>query len=244
MCTVTFIPVNGKTFITSNRDEKTLRQKAHPPAIYSVNGQKILFPKDGAAGGSWIAVNEQYGTAVLLNGGFVKHRVNPPYRMSRGILLLEVVQVTNPVYFFQQTDLSGIEPFTIIHFNNQLHQLTWTGDVKHCRQLDPSKPTIWSSVTLYEQPVIAKRERWFADFLINNPIPDQESILDFHMNTGDGDKQNDLVMNRDNKLTTVSITSVEIMEQHCSMKYADRLSNETYVTTIGKESFQSQHIQQ
>lgn len=244
MCTVTYIPVNGKTFITSNRDEKTLRQQALPPAIYAENGRKLLYPKDGAAGGSWIAVNEQNATAVLLNGGFVKHRVNPPYRMSRGILLLEVVQVTNPVYFFQQTDLSGIEPFTIIHFNNQLHQLTWTGDVKHCRQLDPSKPNIWSSVTLYEQPVIAKRERWFADFLINNPIPDQESILDFHMNTGDGDKQNDLVMNRDNKLTTVSITSVEIGERHCRMKYADRLTNELFETTMGPESYKSQHLQQ
>ena len=221
-----------------------MRQQALPPEIYSVNGRNLLYPKDGAAGGSWIAVNEQNSTAVLLNGGFVKHRVNPPYRMSRGIILLEVVQAANPVLHFQQMDLAGIEPFTIIHFNNQLHQLTWTGDVKHRRQLDPSKPNIWSSVTLYEQPVIAKRERWFAAFIDKNPIPDQESILDFHMNTGDGDKQNDLVMNRDNKLTTVSITSVEIMDQHCSMKYADRLTNETYVTTIGKESYQSQHIQQ
>ena len=243
MCTVTYIPVNGKTFITSNRDEKTLRQQALPPAIYAENGRKLLYPKDGAAGGSWIAVNEQNATAVLLNGGFVRHRVNPPYRMSRGIILLEVARAAEPVHFFRQMDLAGIEPFTIIHFNNQLHQLTWTGDVKHCRQLDASKPSIWSSVTLYEQPVIAKRERWFAAFLDKNPNPEQEDILDFHMNTGDGDKQNDLLMNRDNILSTVSITSVEIKEQHCSMKYTDRLTDEIYETTLGPETYQSQHIQ-
>ncbi len=242
MCTVTYIPVNGKTYITSNRDEKLVRQQALPPAIYSADDRRIMYPKDGSAGGSWIAVHENNNTAVLLNGGFMKHQANPPYRLSRGIILLEVVQSANPEYFFQQMDLIGIEPFTIIHFNNQLHQFTWTGDRKHSRQLDPSKPCIWSSVTLYDEQVIAKRQRWFADFINKNPNPVQENIIDFHINTGDGDKENDLVMNRDNRLTTVSITSVELKNQYCSMKYADRLNNKLYETAMDLRSCHTQGI--
>lgn len=232
MCTVTFIPVNGKIFITSNRDEKLLRRQAFPPTIYFENCQRIIYPKDTEAGGSWIAVNEKKVTAVLLNGGFVKHESKPPYRKSRGIILLEIVQTILPVQYFLQTDLSGIEPFTIILFNNYLHQFTWTGDIKYCRQLDPLQSYIWSSATLYDQNTVAKRERWFADFLNKNPYPSKDDIFNFHVTTGDGDKQNDLNMDRDGLLSTVSITSVELFDHHCIMRYADQVNNNLFQTTM------------
>jgi len=84
MCTVSFIPVGGKLFISSNRDEKRSRKIALPPAQYEYNELKFVFPKDADAGGTWIAVKENGDAAVLLNGAFINHIAEPPYRKSRG----------------------------------------------------------------------------------------------------------------------------------------------------------------
>jgi hypothetical protein len=46
MCTVSFIPIKDKYFITSNRDEKYTRKKALSPALYNYDGHKMIFPKD------------------------------------------------------------------------------------------------------------------------------------------------------------------------------------------------------
>ena len=232
MCTVTFIPVNGNIFITSNRDEKLLRRLAIPPAIYFENCQRIIYPKDAEAGGSWIAVNERKTVAVLLNGGFVKHNSKPAYRKSRGIIFLEIIQSILPVQYFLQMDLSGIEPFTMILFDNYLHQFTWTGEIKYCRQLDPSQSYIWSSATLYDQKAVAKREQWFSDFLKKNPYPTQDEIFNFHLTTGDGDKQNDLNMSRNGLLSTVSITCVELSDHQCTMRYADQANGNLSETAM------------
>ena len=58
MCTVTYIPVGEKKYITSNRDEKAFRKKALPPQPYLHKEISLIYPKDGDAGGSWIALNE------------------------------------------------------------------------------------------------------------------------------------------------------------------------------------------
>ena len=52
MCTVSFIPVKGKFFITSNRDEKLARKNAVVPRMFVYNGQKLFFVREAGAGGS------------------------------------------------------------------------------------------------------------------------------------------------------------------------------------------------
>src|ERR1700710_3142568 len=91
MCTVTFIPQGNRVFIAHNRDEKRSRGKALSPREYNINGHTLLFPRDSAAGGSWIAINKNGSAAVLLNGAFSKHAPPPFYRKSRGIVFLDVM---------------------------------------------------------------------------------------------------------------------------------------------------------
>src|SRR6476620_3920231 len=114
MCTVTYIPSGEKKFLTSNRDEKTFRKKALPPQIYLREEVRLIYPKDGDAGGSWIALNENGNTAVLLNGGFEKHVSKHPYRKSRGLVFIDIIKHISPSEYFLNDDLFGIEPFTII----------------------------------------------------------------------------------------------------------------------------------
>jgi uncharacterized protein with NRDE domain len=218
MCTVTFIPGKGKVFITSNRDEKLNRKSAHAPSLCMYKGWNMLFPKDAEAGGSWIALKENGDAAVLLNGAFIKHHSQPPYRESRGVIFLDVLASKYPSIIFSKIDLAHIEPFTM---KGCLYQFRWDGTEKYCRQLSASRPYIWSSATLYDGLVIKKREQWFASFLNRINTPTQQDILNFHRFSGDGDSTNDLLMSRDTIYSTVSITGILVTAERGSIKYLD-----------------------
>ena len=228
MCTVTFIPVGDRYYITSNRDEKKMRRQAFPPAIHEENGNKIIYPMDADAGGSWVAMHENGNAAVLLNGAFEKHEPDPPYKKSRGIVFLEIINTVNPVRYFMHMDLLGIEPFTMIIMDNCLYECRWNGITKYCRQLKKHRHHIWSSATLYDEATVKKREQWFAAFLNRNSRPTQDDILKFHEFGGTGDLQNDLKMNRDNVMSTVSITGIVLDKHKSNMKYIDLRDNKVY----------------
>ena len=226
MCIVSFIPVKGKFFITSNRDEKLARKNAVIPGLFVHNGQKLFFPKDADAGGTWIVMKENGDAAVLLNGAFICHKTEPPYRLSRGVILLEIISPERPSVAFTKMNLHDIEPFTLILLeSNCLYEFRWDGTEKYCKQLNVDRSYIWSSATLYDGFVIKKREQWFASFLNSHPTPTQQDILNFHQFTGDGDKQNDLLMTRDGKYSTVSITSILLTKDRGCVNHIDIRNN-------------------
>ena len=228
MCTVTFIPAGDKIYLTSNRDEKHWRSAALPPQPYPFPSGKILFPKDGDAGGTWIAAHENGNAIVFLNGGFISHKPQPPYRKSRGLILLDLIESTTAYNSFLAINLNNIEPFTaIIWDDGHLFECRWNGR-KHHKQLDASIPHIWSSATLYDEAVISKRKKWFNSWIGKNNMPVQEDILHFHQFTGDGDSHNDLMMNRDGKVFTVSVTSMAITENAVNMQYLDLKNNQSH----------------
>src|SRR5689334_3022145 len=114
MCTVTYIPNKENIFLTSNRDEKNWRTDALAPSVYNFESGKIIFPEDGDAGGSWIAAHENGNIVILLNGGFKAHLPTPPYRKSRGIILLDIISYSSPLDYWTGADFDNIEPFTAI----------------------------------------------------------------------------------------------------------------------------------
>ena len=157
MCTVSFVCANGKIIITSNRDEPIVRPSS-PPKSYRINNKKIIFPKDPKAGGTWFAVDDDATVLVLLNGAAEKHQWQPPYRKSRGLIVLDIISEVNPLQSWESIDLDVIEPFTMVLYQEQkLYQLRWNGDQKETLILDTSKQYIWSSSTLYSQEIRNKR---------------------------------------------------------------------------------------
>lgn len=237
MCTVTYIPIKDVVFLTSNRDEKHWRSDARTPEVYEKTSGRMLFPKDGDAGGTWIAAHQNGNAAVFLNGGFVAHTPAPPYRKSRGLILLDLLDHVTPFNCFLAINLNGIEPFTaVLRDNGHLFECRWDGQHKHHKELNAAKPHIWSSCTLYNTETIAKRNSWFDEWVKLNPSPTQEEILHFHQFTGDGDMHNDLLMNRDGKVFTVSITSIVLTENEVTMDYLDVKNNQR---TSGQLKFES-----
>ncbi|XZF12768.1 NRDE family protein [Chitinophagaceae bacterium MMS25-I14] len=233
MCTVSFIPADGKVFITSNRDESTMRATAELPEIYTFPSGKILFPKDRKAGGTWIALHENGNVMVLLNGAGERHVPQPPYRRSRGLVFLDIFDSRSPEKNFSIINLEGVEPFTLIIWQQQkeLWEARWNGSEKTIIPISPTEPHIWSSVTLYDMPVRQKRETWFGKWLQTTAVMTVENINRFHEFGGEGDAANDLLMNRGGKLSTVSITGIALDAGDALMHYRDLCSGLRSINT-------------
>lgn len=193
----------------------------------------MVFPRDGLAGGTWIAMHEQGNAMVLLNGADRRHEHRPPYRRSRGLIFLDIFNHPVPSSGFLDTDLEGIEAFTLVIWeasSGRLWQARWDGKEKRIESRDPDIPQIWSSAMLYDPAVIRKREVWFQRWLQTVPEITSASISAFHEFAGDGDEANDLRMNRDGILQTVSISHMLLETRSSSFYYHDLLRDS--VSTI------------
>lgn len=228
MCTLTYLPETHSSprLITSNRDESPHRKRAGFPRWFEVKGSELYFPKDGLAGGTWLAINTSGIIACLLNGAFEQHDHNPPYRKSRGLILTESLATGNPVKSLENTDLTDIEPFTLVIFNDGIKEFRWDGKQKYYNSYDPEKPHIWSSAQLYTPDTIEKRKKWFNEWLMNHENPTSSEILHFHHFGGEGDIYNDIRMNRDGQVQTTSISCIEQGSDRITFHHNDLLLNE------------------
>ncbi len=222
MCTVTFIAKEKNEFIlTSSRDE-AVERKTRMPETYNESGIKMAYPKDEVAGGTWIGVSERKRLVCLLNGGFVAHERKSTYRLSRGVVVKELLATNEGLKWMEDFDFSGIEPFTIIMIEWRerlnLYELVWDGSKKHLKDMN-AQTHIWSSSPLYTETMKNIRKKWFSEFL-NKSETCPISLFDFHLNTGVGNKDVDLQIDR-GFLKTVSVTQVVKSGESIVMKYRD-----------------------
>lgn len=233
MCTVSFLPIDNENFIlTSNRDEAVARAAMPPQEFEQENGQVFLYPVDEQSGGSWIGTTNDGRMACLLNGATENHERKLPYDKSRGTLVLSFLR-GNEESLLGSEPLGNMEPFTLImHKDGKLWELRWNGKRKFLKQLDMSKPYIWSSATLYPKPIRRKREKLFRIWQEENTFS-QRSILHFHHFEGMDDPENDLVMSRDDgNLRTLSITSIWHDSKRLRMTYLDLMENKSYMESL------------
>lgn len=239
MCTLSFVPqLNSGYLLTSNRDEAVARMPALPPSTYVHGGIEVVYPKDTQAGGTWLASAKNGYSLCLLNGAYVKHKHNPTYKHSRGLVVLDFFKFNNIDGFLTAYDFSNIEPFTLVIIDgnrSQIQEIRWDGTIPNSTAKDWNKPHIWSSATLYEPSVIEQREQWFFDFLALNPNADLNQLLHFHHFGGnDTSESNRLLMNRNNILKTISITGIKKCMLQTMMHYEDLIENKTATLQISQ----------
>lgn len=226
MCTLTYVPLGEDSFVfTDNRDESPERTTEN--LSQSADGH-LLFPREPQAGGTWICVDKRDGRfGCLLNGAFERHKHQPPYRRSRGLVVLDFFEYADAQAFFEQYYLEGIEPFTFVVMDGkgQLYDFRWDGQQRHLKTLNPHQPYIWSSATLYTKEIAGLRQEWFDVWLQQHPQPRREDILDFHHKAGNGDEENSLVMRRyGGKLCTISMSSVLYKKNEIDFHYKDLIN--------------------
>lgn len=212
MCTVTFLPLANNDFIlTSSRDVPFSRPKATTPKEYIEEGIKLTYPKDTQAGGTWIGSSDKNRLICLMNGGYKNHTPIESYRMSRGLIVKELLKADETTRSLNQIDLMGIEPFTLVVLDwteeLKLFEFVWTGDKKHLFNI-PLIPHIWSSSTLYDDAAKKLRQDWFTDWKGKQVNYSQDEIISFHKTAGNGNPETDVLMKRKGG-GTVSITSIE-----------------------------------
>jgi uncharacterized protein with NRDE domain len=233
MCTVSFVNVNDKIIITSNRDEKVVRPSAIPPKNYTINGKNIIFPKDPKAGGTWFVVDADGTVLVLLNGAAEKHKVELPYRKSRGLIVLDIISSLSPKDLWEEIDLGNIEPFTLVLFQNrELFQLRWNGIQKETTPLDIHKNHVWSSSTLYSREIRENRSNWFYTFLETNSEISETEMLRFHRYTEQENQENGLVINRNDEMKTLSITQSVIEKNKVAILHYDLIHQKDFMTSF------------
>ncbi|WP_298220602.1 NRDE family protein [Flavobacterium sp.] len=232
MCTVSFVNSGGKIIITSNRDEQVIRP-ALAPQNYAVNNKNLCFPKDPKAGGTWFAVDENANVLVLLNGAAEKHHWNPPYRRSRGLIALDLLGSNSAIETWETIDLDNVEPFTLVLYQDQkLYQLRWNGAEKEKQHLEVSRNYIWSSSPLYSKPIREQRAKWFATFLDTKPEVTENEMFQFHRYTENDDSEHGLIINRSNRLQTLSITQAVLEQNKVRLHHHDLIEQRDFYNTF------------
>jgi uncharacterized protein with NRDE domain len=239
MCTVTYYPLSNKEFIlTSNRDEQITRLSALAPQLKVIEGNEVLLPVDQQANGTWIFSALNGVTVCLLNGAFEKHLSKPPYKKSRGLIVLDVLKFDTIDDFTQNIELEGIEPFTMVMIENKeeikLKEFIWDGNEKYEALLDAGVPYIWSSATLYDVKSKSARTALFNKWT-ESVVDDQAQILlkTFHL-LGRKLKTNIPIYLNRNLIKTVSVTQILNSNKSIKMEYLDIIKEKTSLIELEK----------
>ncbi|KMQ66503.1 hypothetical protein ACM46_02930 [Chryseobacterium angstadtii] len=234
MCTVSFFRTEDSIIFTSNRDERRVREKAVFPNFLEEEGNILYFPKDRKASGTWF-VTDQYGNvAILLNGAFKNHESKPPYKKSRGIVLLDLMKTKDLLNAFRNYDLSGIEPFQLLVYSERkLFRLFWDGNEKYEVSLDENKNHLLSSKTLYDDKIEYDRIQDFNRFQSVGNMG-YEEVLNFHKEH-QIEKEPGINEIIKEKFVTVSITQLVITENR-ELRYYDLIDNTLQKQEIGKKN--------
>ncbi len=225
MCTLTYLRSGEKTYLTSNRDEAPGRRATGLFSDHRPDGTQYWFPLDEMSGGSWIALSNSGRAVCLLNGGYEPFIPAPPYRMSRGLVVRDAILAPEIDAFLHDYPLDGIAPFTLlIYEQDSLRSLVWTGTQRDILDHAVWDANIWSSVTLYPEPVRMRRRALFEHWLAHHPVFDRDAIIDFHRSGGE-DTENGFIMDRGGIVKTLSVTSLELTPTSGSIRHLDLGAN-------------------
>lgn len=224
MCTVTYIPFGNNIIFSSLRDEDPQR----PRAVFHETTHKegIYGPADPKGGGTWFAANTHGQVVILLNGGFEKHHSSGPYRKSRGLIVNEMIRSQEFHSCWENLQLEGIEPFTLItHHAHTLQQRVWDGQSKHVIHPDASRPQVWSSVTLYDEVARKIRKEKFETWCERQTASKHLDIMDCYRDFNDS--ENGFLMNRNETVKTLSHTQLTVSGNLAILQYDELDSGKT-----------------
>ncbi|TNE28859.1 MAG: hypothetical protein EP346_07655 [Bacteroidetes bacterium] len=221
MCTLTYLPTNNGFIVTQNRDESPLRGK--PIFPYKSESPLAHYPKDPDGDGTWMAATKDTVVCVL-NGAYEPHERHLPYKHSRGLLPLLILN--RPNHELKLSDAEELEPFSVFIFNSKyVRRYTWDAEDLYLEEFSPSDRHIFQSAPLYSPAMQSLRSDWFFNWSIIHPTPHPKDILEFHLLGGEGNGETDICMYRPGVQTT-AITQVVCTPLSTTYSYRNLLSDE------------------
>jgi uncharacterized protein with NRDE domain len=210
MCILSIVKSEQGIVITSNRDERRSRKNSLTPEIIDLGTRKAILARDAQAQGTWFLTDNLGRTAILLNGAFESHIPTPPYRESRGVILMNLFQEENFKSAFLFYNLENIEPFQVIYLDtHQAFQCVWDGNQKHLFAIDLSNPQVFFSPTLYTKKQQEEKRKHFFKTLTEIGSMNASQLLEFHSNQNINSLNLNFFMRREDQITK-SISQVEL----------------------------------
>lgn len=230
--------VSPELHIYFNRDEQRSRPAAVAPSIDTYHGQKLLYPTDPQAGGTWIAANESGCVVALLNdysASTTSPSDNKP-STSRGLLVKQIAS-EHTISACQSTLMDWlahfhIPAFTLLRWDtqHQLHHWHWDGST--LTEHDDTQPPLTSS-SWQTKRVEAMRCEVFAQLRPDKaPAPERIAAhLAYQQHQFPGDLRSSVCMSRP-ETKTVSLTHVHLSATAVTMHYHPRPEDTTFSAPI------------
>lgn len=214
MCIASIVKLPNCDVFTFSRDENTSRPFAQPSFIKP----GIFAPLDLEVGGTWIGTNKK-AVMSLQNGGKIPHKRELPYDLSRGQILLNLLEFDDIEKIKNLINGHKTEPFTIsIHRTGQLEKemIVWDGQKLEKEIIPHQNKWLNCSSTLYNNDL---KETLTSD--LNNAIfYTPEDVCDFHLQRIIGSELNPLT-----RPGTTSITQFVLNGAYCSCRFIDLIKN-------------------
>lgn len=151
---------------------------------------------------------------------------------------MDILAAGNIYNYLDHFDFSAVEPFTLLITESfpsaNIHEFRWDGEKMHEKELNPALSHIWSSATLYNEEQSALRKEWFNNWLVKYREHDDFNISMFHRSRHTEDEEINLIMNRNNRLRTVSITGLVLEHNRGLLTYHDLLNDQINHHSISK----------
>lgn len=131
MCTLSWFFTDDGMQLFFNRDEQHNRVKAVLPAYFAEHN--AVYPTDPQGGGTWLAMTVDGAVYCLLNNYQAAQRCFIDQPISRGKVILQLLQHPQQDLFssLQQLPLQRIQPFTLCYFppdarcNDEVFCVNW-----------------------------------------------------------------------------------------------------------------------
>jgi len=208
-----------------NRDEKRSRLPAEPPALRQVGSTAVLAPRDGEAGGSWLAANEHGLTLALLNGYLGADALTAPPSAqwtSRGRLVMDLSEcssVAEVVERITKLDLATYRSFHLAAFDPRGASLaSWRDGALECVDEGAFSAPLISSSFRFEEVAESRRAR-YRETIDAGGGSTLEGCLAYHRSHWPERGPFSTCMHREDA-RTVSLTWVRVGVSAVRMRYA------------------------
>jgi hypothetical protein len=224
MCTVSWTLVDGGYHLLFNRDERTTRGRAVPPEVHDVRGVRAIAPLDSDFGGTWIGANELGVSVCLLNRYDATTGPLTAPALSRGLLVLDLLDVRSRIEVRERLSESRLErfqPFTLLALAPGEPALVarWSG--RHCLFEyvgEFSNPLVsWS---FDPAGVAASRKREFEAIPRQDGRLAPEALAALHHSHEPAPGPFSVCMHRDDA-STVSLSWIEVARDRVEFRYVD-----------------------
>ena len=212
MCTVSWVHTTNGYELFCNRDERRTRPPAWTPRLRERHGVRFIAPIDGESGGTWIGVNQFGLTLALLNRYDVPAGPAGEEYLSRGWLLLELLDSRTPQQVqerLQARRLTAFQPFTLaaVALAEIARLFQWDGRQLMVEDNAETQLPLTSSSYATAQ-VMAERRAQFAELPCH--VDDRSiALANYHQSHAPAPGALSVCMHRDNA-QTVSYSHIQV----------------------------------